>query len=83
MFQAWHSVEKLLATDILRERNHFLYQACEEYGFTFIDNGAVKHRYLWNDCVQLLKNSKTIIANNLMHNINHFLNITNQFIWNQ
>ena len=56
-------------TDMLRERNHFLYQACEEHGFTFIDNGAVKQRYLRNDCVQLLKSSKIIIANNLIHNI--------------
>ena len=65
------------ATDMLRELNHFSYQTCEEHGFTFIDNVAVKSRYLWNDCVYLLESSKIIIAKNLMHNINYFLHITN------
>ena len=30
-----------VATDISRKFNNFLYQDCEQYGSTFIDNGAV------------------------------------------
>ena len=72
-----------VATDMLRKLNHFLYQACEKHGFTFIDNNTVKHNDLWNDGVYLLEGGKIIIADNVIHNINYFLQITNQFTWNQ
>ena len=81
-----HSYPKLdvafctkVATDLLRKLNHFLYLAYQ-HGFTFIDSRAVKHNNLWNDAVHLLESGKIIIADNLIHNINHFLQITNQFI---
>ena len=76
-FQACHSVQKLL--QMLRKLNHFLYQACEQHSFTFIDNGAVKHNDLCNGGVRLLESGKIITADNLIHNINDFLRI-NQFI---
>ena len=41
-------------------------------GFTFIDNGTAKHNYLCNDGVRLLEYVEIIIADNLIHNINHF-----------
>ena len=67
LFQARHSAQNL-------------YQACEQHGFTFTDNGAARQNDLWNDGIHLLKSQKIIVADNLMHNINHFLQITNQFI---
>ena len=68
---------------MLRKIDHFLYQAYEQHGFTFILNGAIKHNDLWNNSVHLLESGKIIIADNLIHNINHFLQITNQFVWNR
>lgn len=38
---------------------------------------------LWNDGVHLLESCKVIINDTLIHNIYQFLQITNQFIWNQ
>ena len=49
---------------MLRNLNHFLYQGCEQHGFTFIDNGVVKHNDLWNGGVHLLASGKIIIADN-------------------
>ena len=72
-----------VATDKLRKLNHFLYQGCKQHDFTFIDNDTVKHDDSWNVGVHLLESDKIIIDDNLIDNINHFLRITNQFIWNQ
>ena len=69
-----------VATDKLRKLNYFLYRACEQHGFTFIDNGTVKHNDLLTDGVHLLESDKIIITGNLIFNINYFLRITNQFI---
>ena len=44
---------------------------------------ALSNNDLWNDDVHLLESGKIIIASNLIHSINHFLLITNQFVWNQ
>ena len=60
---------------MLRKLNHYLYQACEQLGFTFIDIRAVNHNDLWNYVVHLLGSVKIIIADNLLHNINQFLQI--------
>ena len=60
---------------MFRKLSNNLYQACEQLGFTFIDNRAVNHNDLWNYVVHLLGSVKTIIADNLLHNINQFLQI--------
>ena len=39
-----------------------------------------KYNDLWNDGIDLLKSGTIIIADNLIHNINHFLPVANQFI---
>ena len=36
-----------VAADKLRKLNSFMYQACEQHGLTFIDNGPVKHNNSW------------------------------------
>ena len=64
---------------MLRNLNHFLYQGCEQHGFTFIDNAAIKHNNLWNDGVHLLESGKIIITDNLIQNIYHFLQTANQY----
>ena len=69
-----------VARDMLRKLNHFSYQACEPNGFTFIDNKIKTYGMMVS--IYILVSSKIIIADNLIHNINHFLQITNQFIWN-
>ena len=71
-----------VVTYLTRKLNFFLYEACKQRGFTFIDNSAVNHNDLWNDGAHLIECDKIIIANNLMHDINHFLQITYLFIYN-
>ena len=52
---------------------NLLYKRCKEYGYSFINNGAVSKIDLWTDGIHLLDGGKTKIANNLTVSFNYFL----------
>ena len=63
-------------TELIQQLNDYLYKRCIEYGFNFIDNGAVSKMDLWADRIHLLHlldSGKTKIVNNLISSFNYFL----------
>ena len=44
-----------------------------EYGYSFINNGAVSKIDLWTDGIRPLESGKTKTANNLISSFNYFL----------
>ena len=59
--------------ELIQQLNNLLYKKCIEYGYSFINNGAVSKIDLWTDRIHLLDSGKIKIANNLMSSINYFL----------
>ena len=60
-----------VSNDLIQQLNNLLYKRCIEYGYSFINSGAVSKIDLWTDGVHLLDNGKTKIANNLRSSFNY------------
>ena len=56
---------------LIQQLNNLLYKRCIEYGYSFINSGAVSKIDLWTDGVHLLDSGKTKIANNLRSSFNY------------
>ena len=62
-----------LSNALIQQLNNLLYKKCIEYGYSFINNGAVSKVDLWTDGIHLHGSGKRKIANNLISNFNYFL----------
>ena len=62
-----------VSNKLIQQLNNLLYKRCIEYGYSFINNGAVSKIDPWTDGIHLLEKGKTKIANNLISNFNYFL----------
>ena len=62
-----------VSNELRQQLNDLLYRKCIEYGYNFIDNGAVSKIDPWTDENHLLDSGKTKIANNLISSFNYFL----------
>ena len=62
-----------VSNELIQQLNNLLYKRYVEYGYSFINNGAVSKIDLWNDGIHLLESGKTKIANNLISSSNYFL----------
>ena len=65
--------EVFISVFITQQLNDLLYSRCIDYGYGFIDNGAVSKIDILIDGIRLLDSSKTKIANNLISSFNFFL----------
>ena len=59
--------------DLIQQLNDILYKGCIEYGYNFVDNGAISTIDLWTDGIYLLESVMTKIAKNLISSFNYFL----------
>ena len=62
---------------LMQRLSRAMYDECGQNGFTFVDNGAVTENDLWVDEIHLQESVKSIIANNSVNNLSHFLEPTN------
>ena len=62
-----------VSNELIQLLNNLLYKKCIEYGYIFINKGAVSKIDLWTDGIHLLDSDKTKIANNLIRSFNYFL----------
>ena len=62
-----------VSNELIQQLNNLLYKRCIEYGYSFINNGAVSKIDLWTDGIHLLDSGKTKIANKLISTFNYFL----------
>ena len=62
-----------VSNELIQQLNNLLYKRCIEYGYDFINNGAVSKIDLSTDGIHLLDSGKTKIANNLISSFNYFL----------
>ena len=62
-----------VSNELIQQLNNLIYKRCVEYGYSFINNGAVSKIDLWTDGIHLLEIGKTKIANNLISSFNYFL----------
>ena len=56
----------------MQQLNGVLYKACKDYGYNFVDIGAVPKSDLWTDGINLLKSGITAIAMNLKSSFRRF-----------
>ena len=61
------------SNELIQQLNNLLYKRCIEYGYSFINDGAVSKIDPWTDGIPLLEKGKTKIANNLIGSFNYFL----------
>ena len=62
-----------VSNELIQQLSNLLYKKCIEYGYSFINNGAVSKIELWTDRIHLLDSGKTKIVNNLISSFNYFL----------
>ena len=62
-----------VSNELIQQLNSLLYKKCIEYGFSFINNGAVSKIDLRTDGIHIFDSGKTKIANNLISSFNYFL----------
>ena len=62
-----------VSNELIQQLSNLLYKKCIEYGYSFINNGAVSKIDLWTDRIHLLDSGKTKIVNNLISSFNYFL----------
>ena len=62
-----------VSNELIQQLNNLLYKRCIEYGYSFINDGAVSKIDPWTDGIPLLEKGKTKIANNLISSFNYFL----------
>ena len=64
-----------VSNELIQQLNNLLHKRCIEYGYSFINNGAVSKIDLWTDGIHLFDSGKTKIENNLISSFNYFLGI--------
>ena len=64
-----------VSNELIQQLNNLLHKRCIEYGYSFINKGAVSKIDFWTDGIHLLDSGKTKIANNLISSFNYFLGI--------
>ena len=62
-----------VSSELIQQLNDLLCKGCIEYGFNFVDNGAVLKIDLWTGRIHLFENGITKIAKNLISSFNYFL----------
>ena len=59
------------------EANESLRNFCRQNGFNFIDNRNIPPTKLCRDRLHLIESGKKILANNFIHGINNYFQVTN------
>ena len=73
-----------MSHELIQQLNDLLYKGCIEYGYNFIDDGAVSTTDLWTDGIHLRESGITKIAKNLISGFNYFLGTmiqNNRSLW--
>ena len=73
MFISSVAYSSKVSNELIQQLNSLLYKKCIEYGFSFINNGAVSKIDLRTDGIHIFDSGKTKIANNLISSFNYFL----------
>ena len=73
MFISSVAYSSIVRNELIQQLNDLLYKRCIEYGYNFVDNGAISKTDLWTDGIHLLESGIRKIAKNLISSFNYFL----------
>ena len=70
-------VTEKISVRVIIEANESLRNFCRQNGFNYIDNRNIPPTKLYRDRLHLIESGKKILANNFIHGINNYFQVTN------